>query len=185
MVLDQFLKIGRWAALVLIPLGVAAYYLLGAEHPGREVLRTGGAYLSTFYFFALFVIVAFYFLRANGAGNFSVSAGFYFAISLFGSGSLLLPAFDQYLNFGLPKREWGYQFLMLDWFTKGAFFDVLESFDLASEEVEATNNKTLFDTIELIFRFLSGAWSAYMSAAIFLKFKRRFFERAEGVPEPR
>ena len=114
MVLDQFLKIGRWAALVLIPLGVAAYYLLGAEHPGREVLRTGGAYLSTFYFFALFVIVAFYFLRANGAGRFSVSAGAYFAISIFCSGSLLIPAFDHYFDFGLPQREWGYQFLIVD-----------------------------------------------------------------------
>lgn len=61
--------------------------------------------------------------------------------------------------------------LQLEWLSKGALFDLVESYDVTFDTFQPSQNKFLFNTIEFGSRMLYGLWFAYFAATLLFKIR--------------
>ncbi|MEZ5947009.1 MAG: hypothetical protein R3C13_02810 [Hyphomonas sp.] len=71
-----------------------------------------------------------------------------------------------FMDFGFPRRNDLPVMIFLEWFSRGAFFDLVESYDLVTVELEPQRHKFLYDTVEFSFRTLWGAWAGFLFATL-------------------
>ena len=167
----------RRVVVVCLILGVIIFYSIDSDHELRRLLPIGAAVVSGLYVALIFVDGIAALSDYRRTGFFSIRYGLLLGVCLFAAGTLLLNTADYFADFRLREESWSDVRIMLDWATKGALFDLVESFDLEASNYEAAHNKLLFDCFEFLFRLVWGAWTAYMLSSVFLHIRSRIWRR--------
>ena len=155
-----FLALGIWAATLLL-----SYLTFDRENPPihRNVIL--GGTLGIVLLIAGQILIALFLTKESKKFNI-IRAALLF-VGMFAVFTIICFLMEGLFDFGVFTTLDNSIKTQIGWLTKGAFFDIVESFDLQMGEYEAENFPIVFNGLEASIRLLWGIWSAYTLISLF------------------
>lgn len=174
----RFLNAAFVATALLVPLNL--YVLFGLPEGDLSVFSTAVVYAIMLIIFSIIVAMFGYVWSSKIGARSSLIYTFAAGLVLFSSGVCLVWLLEVMIDFGAANTMDEALAMQLEWFTKGAFFDVTESFDFEIGDYESDRYPNVFNTMEMLFRFMYGFWSAYFIFVVGKKILTQFNSAKRG-----